>query len=125
MLDKFSDEFYLRFSNFGRLPLCNQRADRAPRIFGFTFPICWRCFSIFLGLKLLGPVTFSLFEIYPFTIIQKGIIIVILLTPALIDGVNQYYFQKKESTNFLRILTGLLAGVGLFLFIEGFKIYFI
>lgn len=121
MFDQFYNEVYIRFSNFGKLPLCNQRSERAPKLFGFCFPLCWRCTAIILGWKLIAPLLANLFGNIVLTLVQKGLLISILLIPALIDGGNQYYFQKKESTNFLRIITGLPAGFAIYLFIEIFK----
>jgi uncharacterized membrane protein len=44
---------------------------------------------------------------------QIGMIVsIILILPTLIDGLTQAYLNR-ESTNFLRFSTGILAGIGM------------
>ena len=100
-----------RVVHVGQVPFCNIQRHRAPRIGRFCFPLCWRCTSIlgtFLGCcYLLFPhVTLTSYWVYPAS--------AILMIPTTIDGVIQYACHK-ESTNQKRIVTGILAGIGLFL----------
>jgi len=106
-----------RLSNIGRLPVCNQKPSRAPKIMNFSFPLCWRClsicFSIILGLKIISfNVNYRLNILYA----------IILLIPCLIDGILQYYFYI-ESTNFRRVVTGIFAGLGIAILIEYIRYY--
>ncbi len=95
-----------RFLNIGRLPVCNQKPRRAPHLFNFCFPLCWRCSSI-----LFSMVAFR--YILQWLNIRPGILIgMLLLIPCAADGTLQYYFYI-ESSNTRRIMTGLLAGMGL------------
>ena len=94
----------------GKKPLCNKKSERAPRIFNFCFPLCWRCTSIIIG-YIVGSIihiSFSEGKSYLF-------FVGVLCMPCFVD----YYLQQKVniiSTNSRRILTGLLAGIGISVF---------
>ena len=45
------------------------------------------------------------------------LISMILMVPAAIDGVTQY-FGSRESTNNLRFITGFVGGIGLIIFLK-------
>lgn len=95
-------------SIFGKEPLCNGRSERAPHLGSFCFPLCWRCTSILIGIALLNWVDLSWF----FSHLIIGILLSLgLIVPCVVDGLRQYY-QKCESTNERRIVTGILAGCG-------------
>ncbi len=102
---------------FGETPLCNGRPERAPHIGSFCFPLCWRCTSIIAGYSVCywtKPVFLS-------SHIILGLIISIgLIIPCAYDGVRQV-LSDYESSNPLRIITGLLAGIGMS--ILGFVFY--
>lgn len=68
------------------------------------FPVCARCTGIYLGFFVMIPLLWFY---------QIGMILsAILILPTLIDGLTQAYL-KRESTNFLRFSTGVLAGIGM------------
>ena len=68
------------------------------------FPVCARCTGIYLGFFVM----IRLLWFY-----QIGMILsAILILPTLIDGLTQAYLNR-ESTNFLRFTTGVLAGIGM------------
>lgn len=68
------------------------------------FPVCARCTGIYLGFFIMIPLLWFY---------QIGMIIsIILILPTLIDGLTQAYLNR-ESTNFLRLSTGILAGIGM------------
>jgi uncharacterized membrane protein len=87
----------------GEKPLCNQRPDRAPHIFGYCFPLCWRCTSL-----IMGYIAGSALQAGAYHIMFS----ILCCLPAFIDSVLQYKFNK-ESTNIRRIITGGLAGLGI------------
>lgn len=93
----------------GKEPLCNGRPERAPHIGNFCFPLCWRCTAISLGAVVIACFDLSFCFYHP---LVGTLIAVVLITPCLIDGLLQKY-AMKESTNVRRILTGLLAGIGM------------
>ena len=68
------------------------------------FPVCARCTGIYLGFFVMIPLLWFY---------QIGMILsAILILPTLIDGLTQAYLNR-ESTNFLRFSTGVLAGIGM------------
>ena len=91
-----------------RFPICNNRPDRAPHIFGHPFILCWRCSMVAFGATLTqivietGEIRISL---------MAACISICLLIPMISDGFLQYY-GSVESTNLRRALTGLLFGSG-------------
>ena len=84
---------------------CHQMATRSFFFKGFQFPLCARCTGILVGeivacLLLLCNIHIDVF------------IAVLLICPTLLDGMIQL-LGKYESTNFKRLFSGLIAGIGL------------
>lgn len=86
---------YLFFS-----PICHQLPERSFFLFGHQLPVCARCTGIYFG-AFLG--SFCAREKAPPRWVFIGGV-----TPLVLDGVTQLFF--RESTNVLRLITGLLAG---------------
>ena len=92
----------------GKIPLCNKRKERAPKIFGFVFPLCYRCIGLVIG-GLLGS---SLYSNGVLNYKNNLTFISVLSIPFLLDTlVNN--MLKKNSTNTKRLLTGILFGIAL------------
>jgi len=87
--------------------LCHQRADRSLFLNGNEMPFCARCTAIWLGLAIgLGFMVLYMIELQ-----EKFLISIVLgLLPIGIDGIGQL-LGFWESTNLVRILTGLPAGI--------------
>lgn len=87
--------------------LCHQRSERSLYINGNEMPFCTRCTAIWLGLAIgLGWMVF-----YTIELTEKFVYAILLaLLPIGVDGVGQL-FGLWESTNILRFLTGLPAGI--------------
>jgi len=87
--------------------LCHQRADRSLFLNGNEMPYCSRCTTIWLGLAIgLGFMV-----LYTFELNEKFLIAIALgLAPIGIDGIGQL-LDFWQSTNIVRILTGLPAGM--------------
>jgi len=87
--------------------LCHQKADRSLFLNGNEMPFCSRCTAIWIGLALgLGCMVFYTMELN-----EKFLVAIILsLIPIGVDGIGQL-FGFWESTNLIRILTGLPAGI--------------
>ena len=84
---------------------CHQKASRSFFINGNEMPLCARCATIYLGLAIGTLITaFMFFEL-------KIWIFLIGLAPMAIDGIGQTILGLWESTNLLRVLTGLPAGL--------------
>lgn len=84
---------------------CHGKPERSFFWKGRQFPVCARCTGIYLG-YLSYP--FFLFDIFFLNLFLT----LVLILPALTDGLSQAFYNR-ESTNFLRVLTGFFAGVGL------------
>jgi len=86
--------------------LCHQRAERSFFINGNQMPFCSRCTAIWLGLAIgLGIMVF-----YKISLNEKFLFAIILgIVPLGIDSVGQH-IGFWESTNIIRVITGLLTG---------------
>lgn len=92
----------------GKAPLCNGRPERAPHVGRFCFPLCWRCTGIGIGVLALSLLELPYFYIHS----ADGLMIAaLLLAPCLLDGLEQT-ISDYESTNRIRFVSGLLAGIG-------------
>ena len=92
-------------------PICNKSPDRAPKLFGHTFILCWRCTMVIFSLivaKFLCPYIITEYTVLHF------IIGLILILPMIYDGTRQYVY-KRMSNNYRRAMTGALFGIGAFL----------
>jgi uncharacterized membrane protein len=97
-------------------PVCHQWPTRCLWIFGSNTALCTRCLGIFTALFLTG----LFFGIKPPNrIFWKSAILMNI--PALVDGYTQLKGWRM-SNNYLRLITGLLAGVGAGAFL--FPLYF-
>jgi len=87
--------------------LCHQKAERSFFINGNQMPFCSRCTAIWMGLAIgLGFIVF-----YKIQLDEKFILAIIVgLVPIGIDGLGQN-FGFWESTNVIRMITGLMTGI--------------
>ncbi len=87
--------------------LCHQIADRSFFINENEMPFCARCTAIWLGIAVgLGLMVF-----YTIQLNEKFLFaIIISVIPIGVDGVGQL-FGFWESTNLIRMITGLLIGM--------------
>jgi len=95
------------------LVLCHSHASRCLYIRGYKFPLCARCTGIYLGL-LSGLLIELFFGLFP---MKYLILYAVLIIPTTIDGITQLILER-ESTNYLRIVTGYPAGIGIILFLR-------
>jgi len=86
--------------------LCHQIEERSFIINSNQMPFCSRCTAIWIGIAIgLGFLTF-----YHIELDEKFIYLILLgLIPIGIDGTLQL-IKVWESTNIIRVITGLLAG---------------
>jgi len=87
--------------------LCHQKAERSFFINGNQMPFCSRCTAIWLGLAIgLGFMVF-----FKIKLNEKFLYLILIgIVPIGIDGIGQL-FNLWESTNVIRLITGLLAGI--------------
>lgn len=97
-------------------PLCHSRPDRSLCHQGRYFGLCARCTGMYAsgGLAIIAMVLWGAPLDPKLTTLLGGF----LLLPGGIDGLTQL-FGTRESTNKLRVLTGLLLGFGVVCFING------
>jgi uncharacterized membrane protein len=89
---------------------CHRRPDRSFFIYGKQFPLCARCTAIYASYIVLPFFAF-------FTVTHYFLVFGLLLQlPMLLDGGTQL-LRWRESNNYLRVITGLLSGIGQCLFI--------
>jgi uncharacterized membrane protein len=98
------------FASFFLKKICHQYPSRSFYIFGSNIGLCARCFTLYLTLTFYC-ILFSFFEL-KLRAKFKWIISISLIIPLLADGLTQYY-GLRHSNNFLRFITGVLAGSGL------------
>ena len=86
--------------------LCHQKAERSFFVNGNQMPFCSRCTAIFFGLAFgLGFMIF-----YKIQLNEKFLLVIIVsIIPLALDGLGQL-FSLWESTNLVRVITGLLTG---------------
>ncbi len=83
--------------------LCHQRPDRSFFIRGRQFPVCARCTGVYIG-------EFAALLSYRF-IKPPAALCIVFCAVMLADWLIQF-FKIRESTNFRRLITGLLCGYG-------------
>ena len=89
-------------------PFCHQYPTRSLWIWNRPFALCARCFAGYLGVLI------ACLFIWPSMGYGKRFIIgMALLLPGVIDPLVQL-LTPYESTNILRVITGLMGGVGVF-----------
>ncbi|PYQ28661.1 MAG: hypothetical protein DMF56_15625 [Acidobacteria bacterium] len=87
--------------------MCHGIPSRCLDLFGVPMPICARCVGIYAGL-LAGLIAFWLLPIVTERVMRT--IAFIAVTPLAIDGLTQLV-RLRESTNPLRLATGIAAGL--------------
>jgi len=106
------DEFNFRFDYSILRKICHRLPERSFFIFGRQLPLCARCLglytSFFVGVIIL---TLNIITVQNFTLYSAVLITSLMVLPTAIDGFTQL-FGLRESNNFLRLTTGLLAGFG-------------
>ena len=94
--------------------ICHRKPERSFFYKGRQFPVCARC----TGFYISGIASIILFNLYPAPYSLNTLLIgIILLMPCAIDGFTQL-FEYRDSKNLLRLITGLLGGVGLIMVYE-------
>lgn len=100
--------------------MCHQKPERSFHYRGKQFPLCARCTGILIG-YFLGIFLACATKCRHYLWLQ------LCLIPMIADGGIQLIF-KKESTNFRRMITGILGGIGiiyLFISIHMFTVWWV
>jgi uncharacterized membrane protein len=87
--------------------VCHGIPSRCFVLWGIAMPICARCSGVYAGIAI----GCALFAIAPFLRrrLFPSLLAIAMLIPLALDGTTQL-FGLRESTNGLRVVTGLLAG---------------
>lgn len=93
--------------------ICHGLPERSLALFGTTIPVCARCTGIYAGV-LAGLALFPLISKLRERVMRM--VALAALMPLAIDGLTQLS-GLRESTNSLRIATGLIAGLAFGLWI--------
>lgn len=83
---------------------CHRKPERSFFWNGNQFPVCARCTGIHIGYISLPLFLFGIISIPIWWTLA-------LMIPTYLDGLTQAFFGR-ESNNVLRLITGLMAGVG-------------
>lgn len=89
--------------------LCHQMPERSYFIFGNQMPVCVRCTGIYFGF-LIGTIIYPFIRGLKTREIPHRWILILALLPLGIDGFTQL-IGLRESTNDLRIITGMFFGM--------------
>jgi len=88
--------------------ICHRRPDRTLKFRGRYFPVCARCTGIYAGIICF----LLILKFIHFTFNFKLLLIAsIMIFPTALDGITQL-LRLRESTNFIRLVTGFLGGMG-------------
>ena len=112
------------------LTACHRIPDRSIHFRGKPF-LCYRCFGINFGFFIslvfqAGILIIGLFGLIANSYTTIGTsnsfiyrfgFTLILQIPIIVDGTVQLIYEKYESNNFLRLITGALGGIGQFYFV--------
>jgi len=93
--------------------ICHGIPSRCLLLFGVPMPICARCTAIYAGL-ITGTLLFHLFP--RMNEMAARVIAIAAALPMALDGGTQL-IRLRESTNELRVATGLVAGMALALWL--------
>lgn len=97
--------------------ICHRLPDRTFKIKNHYFPVCSRCTGIYIG-------SFSYFVYVYFFYVEYNMLLILLallmIIPTLSDGLTQF-FGMRESNNIIRVITGLIGGIGLGILIKAIK----
>lgn len=87
--------------------MCHGIPERCIELFGVPMPICARCVGIYAGM-LAGLIAFWLVPFVRQRVMRTAAILAVM--PLAIDGLTQLA-GLRESTNPLRLATGIIAGL--------------
>ena len=106
----------MNINNFTKF-ICHRKPERSFFINGHQFPVCARCTGFYFSLIIYFIFTYYIFVNYNIYLLAFALI---LLIPAAIDGITQFY-NIQESNNIRRFITGLLGGLGLGMILKAIK----
>jgi len=110
------EKLFILSNKLRKYPFCHSRPDRSFCYNGRYFGLCARCTSMYAsGVIFILLLPLRLGVLHPMSSITIGLI---LLLPTAVDGFTQM-FTMRESSNRLRVITGIPLGIGAVLISEG------
>jgi len=100
---KNSLDRWLKLMKIGTVLQCHQMPERSFFWKEYQFPVCARCFGMLIG-YLLGVLIFIFYRL-------PIVIAIVFCLITFIDWFIQY-LGILESTNWRRLITGILGGIG-------------
>ena len=97
--------------------ICHRIPERSFFFRGHQFPVCARCTGFYITLFMYFVYAYFFYINYNIYLISLAIL---LLLPSFLDGITQL-FGLRESNNVLRLITGLMGGIGLGIIIKAIK----
>ncbi|MBI4813709.1 MAG: DUF2085 domain-containing protein [Methanobacterium sp.] len=97
--------------------ICHRIPQRTFKIRGKYFPVCARCTGFYIGAFSYFIGAYFVYVEYTLYLIFMAFLMII---PAFLDGFTQL-LGSRESDNKLRLLTGLVGGVGLAILVKAVK----
>lgn len=98
---------------------CHRLPERTFKIKGYYFPVCARCTGIYISMLIFLILSRNI----QLNTIFSALIGITLIVPMGIDGTTQL-LGLRISNNKLRLITGLLGGVGLVI-LSRFLVHFL
>ena len=101
--------------------ICHRKPERTFKIQGYYFPVCSRCTGFYIG-----AFSYFIYVYFNFVEYTHSLIFIafLMLIPAFMDGSTQL-FGFRESNNKLRLITGLIGGIGLAILVKTIKMLII
>lgn len=97
--------------------ICHRIPERTFNIRGIYFPVCARCTGFYIGAFIYFIYAYFFYVEYTVYLITLAILMIV---PAFLDGFTQL-LGTRISNNKLRLLTGLLGGLGLAILVKAIK----
>ncbi|KZX10699.1 DUF2085 domain-containing protein [Methanobrevibacter curvatus] len=101
--------------------ICHRKKERTLKLKGHYFPVCARCTGFYISIVFYTVLAMFVPVKYTF---NSTLLAVLLLIPCTIDGFTQL-FEYRKSNNSLRLITGLIGGLGLMIIFKTLKFMFI
>lgn len=102
---------------FSQLPICHRLPHRTFKIGDHYFPVCARCTGFYIAAFTYFIFVYFFYVQYTVPLILFA---VLMLFPSFLDGLTQL-LDFRESNNILRLITGLIGGLGLAILIKALK----
>lgn len=101
------EKIWVKSMDVGHTLGCHQRPERSFFIKGYQFPVCARCTGVFASTIIALPMIIKK-KLLPYNLAT------ILAEVMLFDWTLQFC-KIKESTNFRRLITGVIGGFGCYM----------